>query len=808
MKKNFFILMFILFSASALAQTYYSQMDFALTSPGALKFGLYGYDNPALLTSITHPDIYFTWSDMYGRWNDFNRWGLFTAIPHAGFGVIHSKLGQFSVNDYRISLGFGDRSIGVGLSWGWSRGDIKYYERTNVLTVGTLFRPSRHFSLGLIGYLATSGEGKWGFLDIGYRPLGNEFVTIFGDFAFQKNITLKNLPWSGGLVVEALPGIRLTGRYFDTRTFSVGIQLSLGKIGFSTQGFFDQDRNHSYNTYGIRIGSYDRTMFGTWIIPERQYISLDLNGQVKYQRYKFFDKSSTLLDLINYIKMAKSDKENIEGIAINTSGMIVNREMLWEIREQLKIFKSSGKKVVIFVDRPNIDMYHFASVADKIVMDPQGSLTMEGYILGRTFMKGLLAKLGLGYDEWRFFKYKSVNENLSRDRMSDADREQRKKIIDRYYELSKSEICSGRKISEEKFDGYVNNKFLFLPADALAEGLIDTIARWEAVQDIFTALCNNKVKPASPGILADKKISASNEWGEKPAIAVIYAIGACAMDDGIEARSLSKVIENVVNDKKIKGIVLRVDSPGGDAMASDYVAEAVKKGQGKKPVVVSQGYVAASGGYWISMYADKIVAAPTTITGSIGVIGGWLYNSGMKDTLGFSTDYVKIGKHADIGFGFTIPYLNLSVPDRNMTEDERIIIEKNIKEMYRSFVAKVAIGRKKSVSEIENIAEGRVWSGLDGKENGLVDVLGGLDRAIDLTRELAGIPVTEDIKIIEYPEKGLFDFNMLIPRFLPIQIKDDPVLQHIKLRLENNGMPMPIMPIDEIEIGDAIYPSR
>ena len=783
--------------------SYYSQLDFLMTSPGALKYGLYGYDNPALLTYLHQPDIFFTWSDAGGDWYDFNRWGLFTAIPNLGFGLIHHKIGTLSVTDYRISVGMGDRAKSIGLSWGWSGGDARYFDRTDVLTLGTLFRPSRYASVGMVGWLATVGEGKGGFVDIAARPLGNEFVTVFIDCAFRNDYKLKDLPWSTGLAIEALPGIRLTGRYFDTKSFSVGVQLSIGRLGFSTQGFYDKERHHSYNTYGIRMGAYDRTLLGTWILPRREYVEFNMNGRLKYQRFKYFDGSNTLLDILRSIKSAELDNSTVEGIAINTSGMVADREMLWELREQIRIFKASGKKVVIFIDRPNIDMYHLASVADKVVMDPLGSMTLEGYIMGRTFMKGLLAKLGLGYDEWRFFKYKSANESLSRDKMSDADREQRQKIVDRYYELAKSDICAGRNISPDRFDQMVNEKVIILPEEAVKEGLIDTIARWEVVKGIFTGMGGGELQAVGPGAMVSCQISAGDEWGEKSRIAVVYALGACAMDEGIKARSLSKVVEAIANDSRVKSVVLRVDSPGGDAMASDYVAEAVRKCREKKPVIISQGYVAASGGYWLSMYGDRIVAAPTTITGSIGVIGGWIYNNGLKDTLGFSTDNVKVGKHADLGFGFTLPFLNLEVPDRNLTEGERGIMETKIKDMYQTFVTKVATGRKKTAAEIEAIAQGRVWSGTDALDNGLVDVLGGLDKAIALAKELARIPKYEKVTIVEYPEKGFVDFSMFMPKILPFSIiEDDPVLGHIRFRLEHNGEPMPVMPLDEVEINN------
>ncbi|MBU1297984.1 MAG: signal peptide peptidase SppA, partial [Bacteroidetes bacterium] len=520
----------------------------------------------------------------------------------------------------------------------------------------------------------------------------------------------------------------------------------------------------------------------------------------KYQRFKLFDKSNTLAGLLTAIKEAQNDP-SVNGIAINTSGLMANREILWEIREQLKEFKSAGKKIVMFIDRPNIDIYHFASIADQIVMDPTGTMTLEGYIMGRTFLKGTLAKLGIGFDEWRFFKYKSAAESFSRDKMSDADREQRQKLVDDYYKLAKSDICESRKISPERFDQLVDDVVLFLSEDALKEGLVDTLGRWETVKEIIKKWEGEEKKMVGTGALTKFRLPYDNYWGEPPRVAVIYALGACAMDEGITARKLVKDVQAVTDDSRVKAVVLRVDSPGGDALASDYIAEALKKCKEKKPVIISQGYVAASGGYWLSMYGDTIVAAPNTITGSIGVIGGWLYNKGLKDTLGMSTDFVKVGKHADLGFGFRLPFIGVGIPDRNMTDEERSKVELMIKTMYKEFVTKVASGRKKQFDDIEPIAQGRVWSGYDGKQNGLVDVLGGLEIAIQIARDRAGICPKQDVKIVEYPEKGLIDMSFLKPKLFGVSIEDDPILNYIKFRLQHNGQPMPMLPIDEMEFG-------
>jgi protease IV len=777
---------------------YYDRNDFQLASPGALKFGLYGYDNPALLSYLRHPDLLVTWND--GA-DPTHRWGLFAGVPNAGFGMVREKIGGIAVTDYRLSLAGGDRTLSAGAAYGWTITDNPLLDKSSLLILGTLYRPLPFISAGITYTSALNSKGYELTGDLAARPFGNEKVTFFADYNIHRTPQLDKDMWSAGVAVEALPGVRITGRYFNTEAFSLGFQFSLGHIGFETQAHYNSDQKYAYNSYGIRLGAYDRNICDTYFLKKEKFVELNQPGRINYQRYIFFDDSQTLSGLLTSIDAAKNDP-SVGGIAINTSGLETDAEKLWELREKLKDFKTSGKKVFIFIDRGNIELYHFASVADKIVMDPMGTFFLEGFHMGRTFYKGTLEKIGLGFDEWRFFKYKSANESFSRDKMSDADREQRQKVIDDWYKIAKTDICEARHLTSEQFDQLVNNEVIFLAQQAKERGLVDSLGRWDMMKELVKKETGSDESFVNPGTLAKFKLPYDNHWSEPPRIAIIYALGACAMDEGISARKLVKDVEAAVDDSRVKAIVLRVDSPGGDGIASDYIAEAMKKAKGKKPIIVSQGFVAASGGYWLSMYADTIVAAPRTITGSIGVIGGWLYNKGLKDTLGMSTDFVKVGNHADFGFGMTLPLIGLTIPDRNLTTDEHALMESSIKTMYKEFEDKVALGRKQKSDDIEQIAQGRIWSGLDGKQNGLVDVLGGLETAINIAKERAGITKDQEITLIEMPKKGLMDFSMFAPKLFGIETKTaaDPTIELLKFRLKHNGEPLPMLPMEDIDM--------
>ncbi|MDH3252552.1 MAG: S49 family peptidase, partial [Ignavibacteria bacterium] len=566
--------------------SFFSQTDFVLGSPATVKFGLYGYENPALLTSLHQPDILFTWSDERGTVTNFNRWGLFAAVPHFSIGVVSDVTPIGTVADYRLSVSGGNASLSYGIGYGWTGGDKAKLNRSNLITLGFLARPAAPFSLGIAGTAATGARDKQAVVDFGIRPWKNEVVTIFGGYAVRTGERAADGTWSAGVVVEPLPGVRIAGRTIDARTFSVGLEWSVGIGGVMTQAHFNKSGTHSYNTYGIRFGAYDRNVFRTTLARPNRYVHLTLKGRLKYQRFRLFDASPTLWSLLETIDAAAEDP-TVGGIAINTSGMESNREFQWELREKLKWFRRSGKHVVVFLDRPGIDEYHLASVADKIVMDPQGMLLLKGFVTGRTFFKGALEKLGIGFEEWRLFTYKSLNESLSRDRMTSADSLQRLQLLETYYRTARGDIAEGRGLSPDSIDRFVNEIVLFLPADAMAMGLVDTLGRWDTVKDVINKLEEKRVSLVGPSSLARFNAPRDNRWGMRPRIAVVYALGVCALDRGIRARSLSKDIERVAKDPTVRAIVLRVDSPGGDGMASDYVAEALREAGKKKPVIVS-----------------------------------------------------------------------------------------------------------------------------------------------------------------------------------------------------------------------------
>ena len=788
------ILFIMAFSASAQPiPDYYQRYSFLWAPSSAYEYGLVGFANPANLHFVNKFEAQVYWRSAGQNSDQPRDWGIFTGTPGLGFGMLRQHPGEGSVTDYKISTAFGKKSLALGLAYGWSSGATWDAMREKLVTVGSVIRPFSHLSLGLVAHFSLQSGAREGVAEIGLRPLGTPLLTLFADGAMQNGTVLADAPWSAGVSLQPIKGVSVVGRYFSDKAFTVGFTFQLGGAGVASLGSWDSNGDYAATTYMVRTGGCQPSFFSTMFRKNKLYVPMDLKGRVAYLDYRFSEKGvHRFYRILANIQAAKRDPR-VHAIALNLSRTRITPENAWEIREALKDFRQSGKKVVVFLDNAGMTLYHLASVADKIVMDPEGSLMLPGYIMGRTYLKGTLEKLGLGFEEWRFFKYKSAAEALSRENMSDADREQRQAYLDDWYELVRADVCEARSISPQKFDDMIDNHVYFMSPEAIEAGLVDTLGRWSQREDLLKALTGRELEKVSTSHLLDNAV-ATQQWGELPRIAIVYALGVCDVDKGIRARWLEKKFLKLAKDKSVKAVVFRVDSPGGDGMASDMVAEALKKCSEKKPVIISQGQVAASGGYWISMYGDEIVAGPNTITGSIGVIGGWLYDKGISQKMGMTSDFVKRGKHADMGFGVTLPFLGLTIPARNLTEEEYHKMEHYIKAFYDIFVKKVAQGRGLSVERVRQIAEGRIYSGLDGQQVKLVDEIGGLLTAIAIARQKAGIPLDKEISIVEYPRyKGFFP-NPLKGVSAQMNPQEEIILEYLRMLSEHPGKPLPMLP--------------
>ncbi len=780
-------------SASEPVASFYSRNDFLMAPPGEFEDGLLGFVNPANLGFLHAPEMRFLWSTRGADGWSFEDWGLFAAVPHLGFDVVRRYGGGHRITDYRFALGVGDNRATAGVAYGWSTGDTRALGRQRMFALSTISRPSRYLSAGIIGNVSTQSNWKEGVLELGVRPLGTPQVTLFADAAWAYKQQFDEVPWSMGAAVQVVPGLNLTGRYFEGTSFTLGLTFNFGYQSVAGQSYFDTDQDIAKYSYGVRVGGLRPSFFPEAVDRGQRMLTMDMKGTVSYNRYEMFDTGHLrFMNILTDIRAAVDDPR-VSAIVLNLSGLKILPEQAWEIREELRKAQESGLIVAVFIDRVEMTLYHLASVADVIALDPEGWVALPGYRMGRTFFKGTLEKLGLGFDEWRFFKYKSAMESYSRDNMSPADSSQRQALVDAEYDVARVEICQSRNLSYDEFDSIVNEQVFLLPQAAVQAGLVDTLARWPVRDEIVAKITGRSLRSIGADGLFANAIQ-RRDWGPRPKIAVVYALGVCAMDSGIRARWLSQVFRSLKDNRAVKAIVFRVDSPGGDGLASDIVAQAMRECAEVKPVVVSQGQVAASGGYWISMYADTIVAAPITYTGSIGVIGGWIYDNGFGKKLGMTADVVKRGDHADLGFGIRLPLVGLQLPARNLTDEEYARMEEIILTFYRDFVSKVADGRHMPMAHVEEIAQGHVYSGIHGLEIGLVDVLGGMEDAIAIARRMAHLTPDEDAEIIEIPKsKGLFKMPGVPVPSIATGIEQDPVYQYLKMYSGHLGQPLPML---------------
>ena len=768
------------------------QADYLFAPPAAFENGLLGWVNPAnaFFSRPFEMRLFFRTRDRFRV--PPKEWAVFSAGGRFGMGWIRRNGPQGIDNALSFNFAGGRKSLAYGIGYSWnsgsgSAGDKKY------VTTGLIIRPNKYLSTGLVGHWGLETGDRAGLVELAVRPLGEPSLTLFADGALGKQQNIRQALWSVGAVLQMIQGVHLVGRYFDDGQFTVGLKLDLGYGGLLGGARVQKNARPHSQVYGIRIGGFQPGVVDSYFQRRSAYTTLRLKGKTDYLKYLLFprDDSPRFMDVLQQIRAAAADPR-LQVMAVNLSGMAMTPEMAWEIRRALESAREQGKKILTYLDYAGWTTYHLASVGDYILMDPQGSIDMAGIVMGRTYYRHSLEKLGIGFDEWRFFKYKSALESFSRDKMSDADREQRQAYVDDWYETVREEVARSRRIDPARFDAIIDSLGFLMASEALAMGMVDTLLRWSQVEQFLREAFKKPLRRLPIRTIVHRQAYRA-DWGQPPRIAVVYALGVCDMDSGIRARWLARVFQQLEQDNTIKAVVFRVDSPGGDPMASDVVAEAIRKCREQKPVVVSQGQVAGSGGYWISMYGDKIVAAPITVTGSIGVIGGWFYDKTFTRTIGFSSDHVQRGEHADLGFGASIPFVG-QLPARNLNPEEWRRMEFLIKGIYDQFVSKVAKGRSMPTQVVRKIAEGRIYSGLDGKEVGLVDEIGGLLDAVRLARKLAGIPMDEPVEWVEFPRyKGIIDLRVPSPISTFQTGLEDYDWEFLRKVLKHPGQPLPLM---------------
>lgn len=507
-----------------------------------------------------------------------------------------------------------------------------------------------------------------------------------------------------------------------------------------------------------------------YFIPERSFQS-----PLAVSSFPFISlrKQIGLNEIIDNIRKAKTDFK-VKGIYINlnnfTGGGIA---VIEPIRRELLDFKKSKKFIIAFGDNISQRAYYLASAADKIYMTPEGSLDFRGLSVEMMFFKNTLDKLEIEPQIFQAGEYKSATESFKSDKMSEPNRRQITELLNSINEHFLKELETTRKIPYDSLKLISSNFLVRTPEDARKYKLIDELIYKDQVFDEMKkkARTDRNKKLSTVSIEDYTNVNVDGGTSNYNRIAVIYAVGEIANVSGNESiigtENITDAIKKARDDERVKAIVMRVASPGGDALTSDIIWREVALAKKKKPFIVSMSGVAASGGYYISCAADSIVAEPNTITGSIGVFG-IIPNmkNFFKNKLGISFDRVNTGKFSD--------YFNVNRP---LTVEEKKIVQSEVDRIYKSFVSKVSVGRRKSFEEIQKIAQGRVWTGLQAKENGLVDEIGGLKDAIRIAAAKARV---KQYSIVEYPTLRS------IMKTLLEDFSADAELSFLKLKLGDN----------------------
>ncbi|NTE05683.1 signal peptide peptidase SppA [Agrobacterium tumefaciens] len=505
-------------------------------------------------------------------------------------------------------------------------------------------------------------------------------------------------------------------------------------IIFGAISSFDDDKSVTVSNNSILFLNLDQPI--TERTPKNPFGNLPIVGSNEKD-------GIGLNDLLKSIKKAKTD-DNIKCIYLNVSSPNAGFATMREVRNALIDFKKSHKKIISYSEVYTQGAYYLASVADKIYLNPEGALEFKGFSSELTFFKGTLEKAGVEMQVIRVGNYKSAVEPFILDKMSDYNRKQVTAYVGGLYNTFLTDIAKSRNIERDSLFSIADQYKIQQPQDALNYKMIDGLKYKDQILEELKGISGRtKGENIRSVEINDYAKNSSDTNSSKNKVAVIYANGEISGGEGndnqIGSERISRAIRKARLDDDIKAVVIRVNSPGGSALASDVIWREIVLTKKEKPVIASFGDVAASGGYYIGCAADSIFVQPNTITGSIGVFGIIPnFQNLMTNKLGITFDGVKTGQYADI-----------MATNRPMTAGERFIIQNELNRVYNGFVSRVADGRKKSKAYIDSIGGGHVWIGTDAVQIGLADRIGSFNDAINAAAKKAKI---KDFKVVEYPD--------------------------------------------------------
>lgn len=514
-----------------------------------------------------------------------------------------------------------------------------------------------------------------------------------------------------------------------------------------------------FGIIGAAVKSADKTVS---LLPKSVY-QLELKGElVERSEDDPFSKafagsmgresvaSIGLDDVLANIRKAKND-DNIAGIYLRADALLAGYASVKEIRDALEDFKESGKFIVSYADTYSQKTYYLCSVADKVYLNKFGMLEFQGISSNSVFFKNTLDKLGVEMQIVKVGTFKSAVEPFIQTKMSDANREQVTVFANTIWSSMLDEISASRGISKETLNNYADEVLTFKTSEEMVQyNMVDSLVYIDGMEQILKNMLEvDDVDDIHLVQHADFTNVPDNKKMEKQKVAIIYAVGGIDIDPnaGIISKELVETIRQVKDEESVKAVVFRINSGGGSAYGSEQIWHSLTELKKEKPLIVSMGDYAASGGYYIAAPADTILAQPNTLTGSIGIFGTIPNIAGLNKKIGITHDGVKTNKMSDA----------ISI-NRPFTPEERNMMQAFVNRGYETFTGRCAEGRNMSIDSIKAIAEGRVWTGLDAKRIGLVDELGGLTDAVNIAARKAGL---DNYMVKEYPKKKDFMTKLL-----------------------------------------------
>jgi protease IV len=511
-------------------------------------------------------------------------------------------------------------------------------------------------------------------------------------------------------------------------------------------------------------------------------VTLDYAGKTSYKDFNYFEADHDgVTDILNAIEAAKND-DKIKGISILNNQSQLGLAQMKSVRDKLEEFKKTGKFVYAYANYYSQDEYYLNSIANKVYLNPVGEVDFKGLSAEILYLKELQEKSGVKFEVIRHGKYKSAVEPFLAQEMSPENREQMTVLLQSIWNTIVADIAKSRKLTVAQLDAIANTLGARTPELALANKLVDQVAYEDeyhnAIRNILKVDKKEKYNTISITDYAKTAALTVDDYSKDDIIAVIYAQGEIMGGEGdvnvIGEGSIKRSLEEARNDDDVKSIVLRVDSPGGNALTSELIWREIEITKKVKPVVVSMGNYAASGGYYIAANANRIFAEPNTITGSIGVFGMLPNMNQLSKNIGINAEQVKIHTNAS-GYSIFEP----------MDENFKGYVLESIEKTYATFLKRVAEGRNMSTAQVDAMAQGRVWTGMDAKKLGLVDEIGGLEAAIKYAAKLGKTTSYRTENFPEY-EKNFEDFLSNFTGIAALQTRE----QLLKEQLGEEGFQM------------------